>query len=166
MSAALGVGAGAWVVSEAAKNDDVERVVGATVTATIEPVSVGASAAGGDRSGAAEVREGGFGLDPVKVVAGADEHLAGDFGSNTGKGKQGRGDLVHELIKLLVGFGDLLRELLMATGQSAQRRLGGVFSPSWCPGRSRVQAAISFRVGRCRSCSRSCAGPVTIKDLI
>jgi hypothetical protein len=31
-------------------------------------------------------------------------------------------------MRLLVGFGDLLRELLMATGESAQRRLGGVFS--------------------------------------
>jgi hypothetical protein len=30
-------------------------------------------------------------------------------------------------MELLVGSGDLLRELLMATGQSAQRRLGGVF---------------------------------------
>jgi hypothetical protein len=89
VSAALGVGAGAWVVSEAAKNDNIERIIGATVTATIEPVSMGASAAGRDRRGAAEVREGGLGLDPVKVVAGADEHLAGDFGSNPGKGKQG-----------------------------------------------------------------------------
>jgi hypothetical protein len=33
------------------------------------------------------VGEGGFGLDPVKVVAGADGHLAGDFGSNAGEGK-------------------------------------------------------------------------------
>jgi hypothetical protein len=73
------------------------------------------------------VPEGGFGLDPVKVVAGADEHLAGDLGSNPGKGKKGGGGLVHQLMKLLVGFGDLLRELLMATGQSAQRGLGGVF---------------------------------------
>jgi hypothetical protein len=108
VSAALGVGAAAWVVSEAAKNDNVEGIVGATVTAAIEPVSVGASAAGGDRCGAAEVREGGFGLDPVKVVAGGNEYLAGDLGSNSGKGKQGGGDLVHQLMKLLVGFGDLL----------------------------------------------------------
>jgi hypothetical protein len=71
---------------------------------------LGASAAGGDRRGAAEVREGGFGLDPVKVVAGADEHLAGDLGSNPGKGN-GRGGLVHQLMKFLVGFNDLLREL-------------------------------------------------------
>ena len=33
---------------EAAKNDNVERIVGSMVTATSEPVSVGASAAGGD----------------------------------------------------------------------------------------------------------------------
>ena len=72
-----------------------ERIVGATVAAAIEPVAVGASAAGRDRRGAAEVREGGFGLDPVKVVARADVHLAGDLGSNPGKGKQGGGDLVH-----------------------------------------------------------------------
>jgi hypothetical protein len=58
VSAALGVGAGAWVVSEAAKNDSVERIVGSSVTATIEPVSVCASAAGGDRRGFAEMREG------------------------------------------------------------------------------------------------------------
>jgi hypothetical protein len=36
---------------------------------------VGASAAGRDRRGAAEVREGGFGIDPVKVVAGSPEPL-------------------------------------------------------------------------------------------
>jgi hypothetical protein len=89
VSAALGVSARPCVIAEPDENDDVECIVGATVTAAIEPVSVGASAAGGDRRGAAEVREGGFGLDPVSVVAGADEHLAGDLGSNPGKGKQG-----------------------------------------------------------------------------
>src|SRR5829696_7510841 len=67
VSAALGLGACGGVLAEAAKNDNVERVVGATVAAAIEPVAVGASAAGGDRCGAAEVREGGFGLDPVKL---------------------------------------------------------------------------------------------------
>ena len=110
MGAALGVSAGAWVVAEAAKNDNVERIVGATDTAAVEAVSGGASAAGRDRRGAAEVRKGGFGLDPVKIVAGADEHLAGDLGSNPGKGKQGRRDLVHQLMALLVGSGDLLRD--------------------------------------------------------
>ncbi len=37
MSAALGVGAGAWVVAEAAKDDNVARIAGATITAAVEP---------------------------------------------------------------------------------------------------------------------------------
>jgi NAD(P)-dependent dehydrogenase (short-subunit alcohol dehydrogenase family) len=41
-------------------------------------------------------------------AARSDEHLAADFGSNAGKGKQGGADPAHELMKLLVGFGDLL----------------------------------------------------------
>ena len=100
--------AGASVVSHAAENDDVEGVVCVAVTATVEPVPAGASAAGGDRRDAAEVREGGFGVDPVRVVAGAGEHLAGDLGSNARKGEQRRSDLVDQLIKLMVGLGDLL----------------------------------------------------------
>ena len=108
VSAALGICVGAWVVAEPAENDNVEGVVGASVAAATEPVSVGASAASGDWRGAAEVREGAFGVDPVGVVAGIGEHLAGDLGSNHGEGMQGGGDLVYELMKLLVGFGDLL----------------------------------------------------------
>jgi hypothetical protein len=65
-----------------------------------------ASAAGGDRRRAAEAREGDFGLDPVQVVAGTGEHLAGYLGPNARKGEQCRSDLVDQLIKLKVGFGD------------------------------------------------------------
>ena len=46
MSAALGVGAGAWVVAEAAKSDIVERIVGATVTAAIHFGPAGRDARG------------------------------------------------------------------------------------------------------------------------
>jgi hypothetical protein len=53
-----------------------------------------------------EVREGGFGLEAVQVVAATGEHLAGDFGPNARKGEQCRSDLVDQLIKLMVGFGD------------------------------------------------------------
>ena len=95
-------------VSHAAENDYVEGVVCAAVAATVKPVSAGASAAGGDWRDAAEVREGGFGLDPVRVVAGTGEHLGGDLGSNARKGEQRRSDLVDQLIKLMVGLGDFL----------------------------------------------------------
>ena len=100
--------AGASVVSHAAENDDVEGVVCAGVTATVKAVPAGASAAGGDRRDAAEVRDGGFGGDPVRVVAGTGEHLAGDLGSNARKGEQRWSDLVDQLIELMVSLSDFL----------------------------------------------------------
>jgi hypothetical protein len=58
----------------------------------------------------------------------------------------------------LVGFGDLLQELLMATGESAQRRLGGVFGVaelvSWAESGAGGNHLQGGKV------------PVTIKDLI
>jgi hypothetical protein len=77
------------VIAEPAENDDVEGVVCAAVAASIEPVPVGAAAAGGNRRSAAEMREGGFGFDPIEVVAGAGEHLASDLRSDTGQRQQG-----------------------------------------------------------------------------
>jgi hypothetical protein len=60
-----------------------------------------------DRRGAAEVREGGFGLDPVRV-AGTGEHLAGDLGSNARKGRARPERPPNQLIKIMVSFGDFL----------------------------------------------------------
>jgi hypothetical protein len=57
------------------------------VAASVESVSVDAAAAGRDRRGAAQMGECGFGGDPVGVVAGAGEELAGDLGADTGKGE-------------------------------------------------------------------------------
>ena len=87
MGAALGVGAASWVVAEPVEHDDVEGVVGVAVTASVESMSVDAAAAGRDRRGAAQVGERGFGGDPVGVVAGAGQELAGDLGADTGKGE-------------------------------------------------------------------------------
>lgn len=61
-------------------------------------------------------------------------------------------------MKLLVGFGDLFGELLMATGQPAQRRLGGVFGVAelvfWAEsGAGRNQ----FQGGQVLQLLRSCA---------
>ena len=88
LGAALGVGAASWVVAEPVEHDDVEGVVGVAVAASVESVSVGAAAAGRDRRDAAQVGERGFGGDPVGVVAGAGQELAGDLGADTGKGEQ------------------------------------------------------------------------------
>src|SRR5207244_2731705 len=55
-----GVGAGAWVVAEAADGDHVEGAVGLAVAAVVEPVTGCAAAAGLDRGGGAELGEGGF----------------------------------------------------------------------------------------------------------
>ena len=127
MGAALDVGAGARVVAEPVEHDDVEGVVGVAVAASVESVSVGAAAAGRDRRDAAQVGERGFGGDPVGVVAGAGEELAGDLGADTGKGEQRGRDLTDQLVELVVGFADLLGQLLVASGESAQRGLGGLF---------------------------------------
>ena len=90
LGAAFGVGAAAGVVAEPVEHHDVEGVVGVAVAAAVEAVSVGAAAAGRDRGDAAQVGERGFGGDPVGVVAGAGEELAGDFGPDTGEGESAR----------------------------------------------------------------------------
>ena len=77
------VGAGSGVVAQAAEHDDVEGVVGSAVTAAVEAVTVGPTAADRERSGPAKVRERSLGAQPVGVVSGGDEQLPGDFGADT-----------------------------------------------------------------------------------
>ena len=55
MGAAFGVGAAGWVVAEPVQDDDEQGVVGAAVSATVELVSVHASAAGRDGGGTAQL---------------------------------------------------------------------------------------------------------------
>jgi hypothetical protein len=69
----------------------VQGVVRGAVTAAVETVPVGASAAGGQRCRAAQVRQGGFGAQPVRVVAGGGQQLPGDIGSDAEHGAQGEG---------------------------------------------------------------------------
>jgi hypothetical protein len=121
-------------------------------------MSVGASAAGGDRRGVAEVREGGFGLDRVRVVTSGEEHLAGDFGSNYGKGKQGGGDLVQELMKLLVGFGDLLLRAVDGDGPVGA-------APSWWRVRCR-RVGVLGGVGRRPQSASGWAGGVAARAAV
>ena len=85
-----------------------------------------AAAAGRDRRDAAQVGERGLGGDPVGVVAGAGQELAGDLGADPGKGEQ-VADVPDELADVLIGFADLFAELLVASGESTQGGLGGLF---------------------------------------
>jgi hypothetical protein len=71
--------------------------------------------------------ERGFGADPAGVVAGAGQELAGDLGANTGKGEQVWRDLADQLGDFVIGIADLLAQLLVASGESAQGGLGGLF---------------------------------------
>ena len=77
------------------------------VAVLVESVSVGAAAAGWDRRDAAQVGERGFGGDPVGVVAGAGQELAGDLGADTGKGQQVGCDVGDQLGDVVVGVADL-----------------------------------------------------------
>jgi hypothetical protein len=92
MRAGLGVGAGASVAEEAAKNDNLERIVGATVTAAIEPVLVGALLLRGSarrRRGARRRLRTGSGSGSPALVS---TWLA-TSGPTPGRGEQGRSDL-------------------------------------------------------------------------
>ena len=90
MRAGLGVGAGASVAEEAAKNDNIERIVGATVA--IEPVLVGALLLRGSarrRRGARRRLRTGSGSGSPALV---NTWLA-TSGPTPGRGEQGRSDL-------------------------------------------------------------------------
>src|SRR5205823_5612181 len=122
-------GAGAGVVAHAAQHDGVQGVVGCPVAAAVEPVSVGAPGAGGDRRGAAQVGQGGLGAAPFGVVAGGDQQLAGHVGSGSVDGAGGRGGGGDQGAEAPVGQRDLGVQAVHPAGDGAQRgggRGGGI----------------------------------------
>ena len=144
LGSALRVGAAPCVVAEAVEHDYVEGIAGVAVAASVESVSVHAAAAGRDRCGAAQMGEGGLGGDPVGVIAGARQELAGDLGADTAKREQVGRDVGDQLGDLVIGFADLLAQLLVTSGESTQGGLGGLRgSPNWRPGRNRAQLAMT-----------------------
>src|SRR6266545_7546006 len=86
--ASFHVGAGAGVPAQAADDDPVERFVGLPVAAPVEAVAVGLAGGGGDRRGAAEHGERCFGDEPVVVVPGGDQELAGDVDADAVGGEK------------------------------------------------------------------------------
>src|SRR5450830_430613 len=119
--APLDVVAGRLVVSHPHDCDDVEGAVRRVVAPTAEAVSPGGSSAA-RRLGcdAAELGEGCFVADPVGVVAGCDEELAGDFDTDPVQLDEGGGGGPDQRLKLLVQRRDLLVEGLPAPGEVAQ----------------------------------------------
>ena len=57
---------------------------------------------------------------------GAGQELAGDLGADTAQGDQLGRHLGGQLGKLAVGVVDLLAQVLVASGESTQRSLGGL----------------------------------------
>ena len=102
-------------------------VVRTAIAPAVEPVAVGPPAAGRDRSNPAQMRERGFGTQPVGVVTGSDEYLSGDVSADPGQRHQSWSRRGHHGAKLGIGGTDLLGQVLVAPGQAAQRGLGGMF---------------------------------------
>ena len=71
------------MVAQSDDGNDPQRAVGASVSPTVEAVAVALEAAAGwPWAHAAEFREGGLVADPLGVVAGGDEKLAGELAAH------------------------------------------------------------------------------------
>ena len=92
--AAFDVGTGARIVAHPGHHDPPQGVVGLTVAAAVQPVTDRLAGGGLDRGDAAEVGEGGFGGDPLGVVADGDEQQGGRVGTDTVQGEQVRARLL------------------------------------------------------------------------
>ena len=79
-----------------------------------------------DRGDAAEVGEGGFGGDPVGVVAGGDEQQGGGVHADAGQAQQARGGGLDELSELIVEAGTVGVDVEHSAPEGVHGQLGGV----------------------------------------
>ena len=81
-----------WLVESHADDDgSIERGVGLSVAASIEAVPAGGPPGRGrDRTGATQLRERGFGANPVRVIAEDDHQLGRGVGAHTEALPEGR----------------------------------------------------------------------------
>src|SRR5258708_7289057 len=85
------VGPGGRVRAHPRDHDPPQGVVGLTVAAAVQPVPVlGFARVRRDGSGGAQVRPGGFGAEPVGVVAGRDEQHGGGVRADAEQAEQAR----------------------------------------------------------------------------
>jgi hypothetical protein len=71
------IGTGAGAEPHPDDNGQVQRLVGVAVAAAVQPVPAGLAGAGRDGGDSAQVGEGGLAAQPLGVLAGGDEQLAG-----------------------------------------------------------------------------------------
>ena len=89
--AAFDVRPGRLVRSHAGEHDSPQGMVGLTVASGVEPKATGGLARRSrDRGDTAQVRPGGFGAQPLGMVAGGDEEDGGDVGADAVKAEQAR----------------------------------------------------------------------------
>jgi len=96
------------MVSEPDDRDRPERVVGLAVTAAVEAVSCGLSRRSGDGASPAECGERCFCRATFGVVAGRNDELGCNIGTNAELGEQCRGGQMDEFAELSVEFVDFL----------------------------------------------------------
>ena len=87
----LHIGPGRRVAAHPDQGDPPQGVVGVAVAAAIQPVAVGPARGRRHGGGAAQVREGRLGAQPLGVVAGGDQQLPGGVDPDPGAGRPGWG---------------------------------------------------------------------------
>ena len=125
-AAALGLGARAGAVAQAADSDQVKGAVGVAVAAVVEPVAAGFAGRGRDRAGATKRGERGFAAQALDVLPGAHEQLSRVAGGDAQQPGCARCGAANEPLELLVERGDLRVERLDASCQRAQREARGL----------------------------------------
>ena len=139
----------------------IEGSVGLSVATTIEAVPAGGpSGRGRERTGTAELREGGFRTNPVGVVAEEDEHLGRGAGADPEALAEGGRRLSCESVEVPVVDRDFLGEGDPSAGERSECVFGGrggrvegarsVSSPVLSTMRCRPAPAGARRSGRSR----------------
>ena len=119
------IGGGRRMVPHADDDGSMEGGVGLSVAAAVEAMAAGGHPRrSGDGTRAAELREGGFGANPVGVIAEDDEHFRGGIGADPESVPERRRRLSRESREMPVGGPNLVSQIDPAAGQGPERVFG------------------------------------------
>jgi hypothetical protein len=154
----LDIGPGWWVAVHGDQGDAPQGVVGLAVAAAVEAVAVGAARGRRDRGDATQLGEGRLATQPLGVVAGGDQQLAGGVDPDPGQRDQGGGGRGDQDLELVVELGELGLELLPAAGQVRRAALVAAVEVVSGPGRMATHARTRALVLSPSSGARSASG--------